>query len=88
MRKQCMHSMWIVHILFINSKFCLLKSNNYDLKKKKKTNHTSENAEAESKLALDPIKLFFLKRVSTFQLVFSLEKNWTSNLLFNRQKFY
>ena len=45
-------------------------------KKKKKTNRTSENADAESKLALDPIKLFFFfKRVSTFQLAFSVEKN-------------
>ena len=39
------------------------------LKKKKKTNRTSENAEAESKLALDPIKLFYF--LKEFQL-----SNW------------
>ena len=39
-------------------------------KKKKKTNRTSENADAESKLALDPIKLFFFFK-KDFQL-----SNW------------
>ena len=41
------------------------------LKKKKKTHRTSENANAESKLALDPIKLFFFfKKIFNFPIGF------------------